>query len=112
MAALGRWNLEVNDSGGDTLMETPAGIFGAAGRGSGNKRTRTTDLAGAAQASAAAAWLCTERTQARHRGAGAGTCCAARGRKPAATASPADFAGFREELRKLKNNEDVYAAWR
>ena len=26
-AALGRWNLEFNDSGGDTLMETPAGIF-------------------------------------------------------------------------------------
>ena len=27
MAALGRWNLEFNDSGGDALMETPAGIF-------------------------------------------------------------------------------------
>jgi ATP-dependent helicase/nuclease subunit B len=26
-AALGRWNLEFNDSGGDALMETPAGIF-------------------------------------------------------------------------------------
>src|SRR5262249_26598227 len=26
-AALGRWNLEVNDSGGDSLTETPAGIF-------------------------------------------------------------------------------------
>jgi ATP-dependent helicase/nuclease subunit B len=27
-AALGRWNLEFNDSGGDALTETPAGIFG------------------------------------------------------------------------------------
>lgn len=26
-AALGRWNLEFNDSGGDALMETPAGTF-------------------------------------------------------------------------------------
>ncbi|MDP1582465.1 MAG: double-strand break repair protein AddB [Bradyrhizobium sp.] len=26
-AALGRWNLEFNDSGGDALMETPTGIF-------------------------------------------------------------------------------------
>jgi ATP-dependent helicase/nuclease subunit B len=26
-AALGRWNLEFNDSGGDALTETPAGIF-------------------------------------------------------------------------------------
>src|SRR3954452_24195231 len=27
IAALGRWNLEVDDSGGDALMDTPAGIF-------------------------------------------------------------------------------------
>jgi ATP-dependent helicase/nuclease subunit B len=27
MAALGRWNLQFDDSGGDALMETPAGIF-------------------------------------------------------------------------------------
>jgi ATP-dependent helicase/nuclease subunit B len=27
IAALGRWRLEVDDSGGDALMETPAGIF-------------------------------------------------------------------------------------
>jgi ATP-dependent helicase/nuclease subunit B len=27
MAALGRWNLDFDDSGGDALMETPAGIF-------------------------------------------------------------------------------------
>ena len=27
MAALGRWNLAFDDSGGDNLMETPAGIF-------------------------------------------------------------------------------------
>ena len=27
MAALGRWNLDVDDSGGDSLMNTPAGIF-------------------------------------------------------------------------------------
>ena len=28
MAALTRWNLEFDDSGGDALMDTPAGIFG------------------------------------------------------------------------------------
>ena len=27
MAALGRWNLQFDDSGGDALMDTPAGIF-------------------------------------------------------------------------------------
>jgi ATP-dependent helicase/nuclease subunit B len=27
MAALGRWNLQYDDSGGDALMETPAGVF-------------------------------------------------------------------------------------
>src|SRR4051812_43544359 len=27
IAALGRWNLEVDDSGGDALLDTPAGIF-------------------------------------------------------------------------------------
>jgi ATP-dependent helicase/nuclease subunit B len=27
MAALGRWNLAFDDSGGDTLMDTPAGVF-------------------------------------------------------------------------------------
>ena len=27
MAALSRWNLEFDDSGGDALMDTPAGIF-------------------------------------------------------------------------------------
>jgi ATP-dependent helicase/nuclease subunit B len=27
MAALGRWNLEFDDSGGDSLMDTPAGVF-------------------------------------------------------------------------------------
>src|SRR6185312_1725423 len=27
MAALGRWNLDYEDSGGDALVETPAGIF-------------------------------------------------------------------------------------
>ena len=27
MAALGRWNLEFDDSGGDALMDTPCGIF-------------------------------------------------------------------------------------
>src|SRR3954468_23568128 len=38
MAALRRWNLDFDDSGGDALMDTPAGIFArlaaeAAGRG-------------------------------------------------------------------------------
>src|SRR6266702_6342087 len=32
MAALGRWNLEFDDSGGDALMDTSAGIFARLGR--------------------------------------------------------------------------------
>src|ERR1700738_3238347 len=40
MAALGRWNLEFDDSGGDALMDTSAGIFarlfaGVAAKGAG-----------------------------------------------------------------------------
>ena len=43
MAALGRWNLEFDDSGGDALMDTSAGIFArlaaeAAARGWSRRR--------------------------------------------------------------------------
>jgi len=32
-AALGRWSLQFDDSGGDALTDTAAGIFAPAGRG-------------------------------------------------------------------------------
>ena len=32
MAALGRWNLVFDDSGGDALMDTPVGIFHGSSR--------------------------------------------------------------------------------
>ncbi len=35
MAALGRWNLDFDDSGGDALMDTPAGIFARLVAGAG-----------------------------------------------------------------------------
>ena len=50
-AALGRWNLEFNDSGGDALMDTPAGIFARLAAEAATKRIGAANLAGAAQAS-------------------------------------------------------------
>ena len=54
IAALGRWNLEFDDSGGDALMDTSGGNFRAACRGGGGETAGAADAAGAAQASAAA----------------------------------------------------------
>src|ERR1700755_329834 len=54
MAALGRWNLEFDDSGGDALMGTSTGIFPrlateAWGKGPGRTRREAPGAAGAAE---------------------------------------------------------------
>ena len=55
LAALERWNVTVDDSGGDALADTPAGVFARLVAEAALDRARTGDAAGAAQASAAAA---------------------------------------------------------
>ena len=52
MAALGRWNLAFDDSGGDALMDTPAGIFARLAAEAAATAARAADAAGAAEASA------------------------------------------------------------
>ena len=51
-AALGRWNLEFDDSGGDALMDTPAGIFARLVAEAATKQTGAANAAGTAQTSA------------------------------------------------------------
>jgi len=104
MAALGRWNLEVSDSGGDALMETPAGIFARlAALAVANGLEPSTLLAllkhpllrlGYAQNALGHGIEVLEQALLRGTRPQAGSNGLAR-----------DFAGFREELRKLRNKE-------
>ena len=48
MAALTRWNLEFDDSGGDALMDTPSGIFARLAAEAASKGLEPADLARAA----------------------------------------------------------------
>jgi len=52
MAALGRWNLAFDDSGGDALMDTTAGIFARLAAKARYRAAGACDLAGAAETSA------------------------------------------------------------
>ena len=52
MAALGRWNLAFDDSGGDGLMDTPAGIFARLVAEAVATAARAADLARAVETSA------------------------------------------------------------
>ena len=56
LAALQRWNITAEDSGGDALADTPAGIFCPACGRVGARRHVADNAARLAQASAAAAW--------------------------------------------------------
>ena len=56
IAALGRWNLEFDDSGGDALMDTPAGIFARLAAEDGGETARAADAAGAAESIRCAGW--------------------------------------------------------
>ncbi len=80
LAALERWQIAVDDSGGDALADTPAGRVRAAGGRSGARRACAGDAARPAQASAAAARRRRRCACARDRGAGTARSCAARGR--------------------------------
>ena len=55
LAALARWNVPVDDSGGDALADTPAGVFARLAAEAALDGLGAGDAAGAAQASAAAA---------------------------------------------------------
>ena len=80
-AALGRWNLAFDDSGGDALMDTPAGNFRAAGGGGGVEAAGAANAAGAAEASAAAAGRRAGRVQRARSRRWNWRCCAARVRR-------------------------------
>ena len=105
MAALGRWNLAFDDSGGDALMETPAGIFARLAAEAAAKRARAADAAGAAQASAVPARRRARRIARTPSRRSSWRCCAARVRKREATGLARDFARFRAELAKLEARE-------
>jgi ATP-dependent helicase/nuclease subunit B len=103
-AALGRWNLEFNDSGGDALVETPAGIFARLAAEAATQGLEPPILLallkhpmlrlGGAQGAMTHAIEVLELAL-------------LRGTRPQARSGglAADFARFRDELRKLKNGE-------
>src|SRR5207248_991690 len=104
MAALGRWNLEFDDSGGDALMETSAGIFARLAAEAAAKGLEPPTLLallkhpllrlGGAQGSL-------------KRGIEVLEFAILRGTRPQAGTSglARDFARFRDELRKLRGGE-------
>ena len=111
MAALARWNLDYDDSGGDALIETPAGIFARLAAEAVAKGLEPPTLlallkhplcrlggaAGAHMRARSKRWswrvLRGTRPQAGH-----------------ARASPQDFARFRGELKKLQRERGLLAA--
>ena len=103
-AALGRWNLAFDDSGGDTLMETPAGIFA---------RLVAEAAAGGLEPPTLLALLkhpllrLGRAPGALKRGIEVLELALLRGTRPQAGSSglAADFASFRDELRKLHDKE-------
>ena len=103
-AALGRWNLEFDDSGGDALMETPAGIFARLAAEAATKGLEPPTLLALLKHP-----LC--RLGGAHgalkRGIEVLELALLRGTRPQAGSGglAADFARFREELRKLRNGE-------
>ena len=66
LAALARWNIAAEDSGGDALAETPAGIFARLAAETALARLCPGHAAGAAQTSAAAARHGRHRRRRRH----------------------------------------------
>src|SRR3954451_4497553 len=104
MAALGRWNLEFNDSGGDTLMETSAGIFA---------RLAAEAVTSGLEPPTLLALLKHPLLRlgygpaALKRGIEVLELALLRGTRPQAGSNglARDFASFREELRKLRNQE-------
>ena len=104
IAALGRWNLEFNDSGGDALMETPAGIFARLGAEAATNGLEPPTLLALLKHPMF-------RLGGMHDALKGGIevleLSLLRGTRPQAGSHglAADFARFRDELRKLRNGE-------
>ena len=111
MAALERWNLAFDNSGGDALMETPSGVFArlaaeAVAEEDLNRRRllallkhslcRLGGAPGAFTAARSKRW--------------SWRCCAARAREPGTGGLAREIAHFRDELGKLRRGEGVIAA--
>ncbi|HYW64183.1 MAG TPA: double-strand break repair protein AddB [Bradyrhizobium sp.] len=104
IAALDRWHLKADDSGGDALMDTPVGIFARLAAEAGAKQLEPATLLallkhpllrlGGAEGAYRAATETLEQAILRGTRPGAGSRGLTR-----------DFAAFREELAKLRRNE-------
>ena len=103
-AALGRWNLEYNDSGGDALTETPAGIFARLVAEAATKGLEPPTLLALLKHPL---FRLGGRRDALRPSIETLEVALLRGTRPQAgsVGLAADFARFREELRKLKNGE-------
>ena len=109
MAALGRWNLEFDDSGGDALMDTPAGIFARLVAEAAAKGLEPPTLLALLKHPL---FRLGGAHGALKRGIEALELALLRGTRPQAGSSglAADFARFREELRKLQQRRNLFAA--
>ena len=103
-AALGRWNLEYNDSGGDALMETPAGTFA---RLAAEAATRGLEPPTLLALLKHPMFRLGGPHGALKRGIEMLELALLRGTRPQAGSNglAADFARFRDELRKLRGGE-------
>jgi ATP-dependent helicase/nuclease subunit B len=103
-AALGRWNLEYNDSGGDALTETPAGIFARLVAEAATKGLEPPTLLALLKHPL---FRLGGRHDALRPGIETLELALLRGTRPQAGSAglAADFARFRDELRKLNNGE-------
>ena len=104
MAALGRWNLEFDDSGGDALMETPAGIFARLAAEAATKGLEPPALLAVLKHPM---FRLGDMHDALKRGIEGLELALLRGTRPQAGSSglAADFARFHDELRKLRRGE-------
>jgi ATP-dependent helicase/nuclease subunit B len=103
-AALGRWNLEFNDSGGDALTETPAGIFARLVAEAATKGLEPPTLLALLKHPK---FRLGGMHDALKQGIEVLELSLLRGTRPQAGSSglAADFARFREELRKLRSGQ-------
>ena len=103
-AALGRWNLAFNDSGGDALTDTPAGIFARLAAEAATKGLEPPTLLALLKHPML---LLGGAPGALKRGVEALELSLLRGTRPQAGSGglAADFARFRDELRKLRGGE-------
>ena len=103
-AALGRWNLEFNDSGGDALMDTPAGILARLVAEAATKGLEPPTLLALLKHPMLRLGGAPDALK---RGIEVLELALLRGTRPQAGSGglAADFARFRDELRKLRGGE-------